>query len=50
MGMFKDAVFPHERAVWSDETGNHKTPKDSILLPLEGGWKWQTNWIVEVDP
>lgn len=50
MGMFKDAVFPHERPVWSDESGSLKTPKESILLPAEGGWKWQTNWIVEVDP
>ena len=40
MGMFKDAVFPHERPVWSDETGSLKTPKESILLPAEGGWKW----------
>lgn len=49
MGMFKDAVFPHERAVWSDESGKHKIKKENILLP-EGGWKWLTNWVVEKDP
>ena len=50
MGMFKDAVFPHERPVWSDESGKHKLKKESILLPPEGGWRWQSNWVVEVDP
>jgi len=49
MGIFKDALFPHERPVWSDESGKHKVKKDSILLPAEGGWKWQTNWVIDVD-
>lgn len=49
MGIFKDALFPHERHVWSDESGKHKIKKESILLPAEGGWKWQTNWVVDVD-
>ena len=50
MGIFKDALFPHERPVWSDETGKHKLKKENILLPIEGGWKWLTNWKVEIDP
>ena len=50
LGVFKDAVFPHERPVWSDEAGKHKITKESILLPPEGAWQWQTNWIVEIDP
>lgn len=49
MGIFKDAVFPHERPVWSDESGKIKIKKENILLPPEGGWKWQSNWIVEID-
>jgi hypothetical protein len=50
MGMFKDVLFPHERAAWSDESGKHKIKKEGIMLPAEGGWKWQTNWVVEIDP
>ena len=37
---FKNAVFAHERPVWSDEAGKHKITKESILLPPEGGWQW----------
>ena len=40
MGLFKDMLFPHERANWSDKDGNVKLPRDSILLPLDGDWKW----------
>lgn len=49
MGLFKDMLFPHERANWSDKDGKVKLPRDSILLPLDGDWKWQTEWIVEID-
>jgi hypothetical protein len=38
MGMFKDALFPTERPVWSDIDGKIKLPKDSILLPIDGDW------------
>lgn len=49
MGLFKDMLFPHERPNWSDKDGRVKLPRDSIVLPIEGGWKWQTEWIVEID-
>lgn len=50
MGIFKDMLFPHERPNWSDKDGKLKLPRDSILLPIDGDWKWQTEWIVEIDP
>ena len=49
MGIFKDMLFPHERPNWSDKEGKVKLPRDSILLPLDGDWKWRTEWIVEID-
>lgn len=49
MGLFKDVLFPHERPNWSDKDGKVKLPRDSILLPVDGDWKWQTEWIVEID-
>jgi len=49
MGIFKDMLFPHERPNWSDKDGKVKLPRDSILLPIDGDWKWQTEWIVEID-
>lgn len=49
MGMFKDILFPHERPNWSDKDGKLKLPRDSILLPVDGDWRWQTEWIVEID-
>ena len=49
MGMFKDILFPHERPNWSDKDGKIKMTKDSILLPQEAGWRWQTEWAVEID-
>ena len=42
--MFKDVLFPHERPSWSDEAGTVKLPKDSILLPADGGWTWESQW------
>jgi hypothetical protein len=50
MGMFKDVLFPHERPAWSDIDGKIKIPKESILLPVDGDWKWESNWYVEIDP
>lgn len=50
MGIFKDILLPTERPNWSDETGKHKVPKESILLPSDGGWQWQTNWFLDIDP
>ena len=47
--MFKDVLFPHERPNWSDKDGKFKMTKDSIVLPVEGGWYWQTEWAVEID-
>ena len=47
MGIFKDALFPHERAAWSDKDGTVKLPKESILLPVEGDWQWESGWQVE---
>ena len=49
MGIFKDVLFPHERPNWSDKDGTLKLPRDSILLPIDGDWKWQTEWIAEID-
>ena len=49
MGIFKDVLFPHERPSWSDADGKLKIPKESILLPADGDWKWETNWYVEMD-
>lgn len=49
MGIFKDILFPHERPNWSDKDGKLKLPRDSILLPIEGDWQWQTEWIVDID-
>ena len=48
MGMFKDVLFPHERPNWSDKDGRTRMTKDSVKLPPD--WKWQTEWVVEVDP
>ena len=50
MGIFKEALFPHERAAWSDKEGTVKLPKESILLPVEGDWQWESSWQVEKDP
>ena len=44
LGMFKDVLFPHERPAWSDEAGTVKLPKESILLPADGGWAWESGW------
>ena len=50
MGIFKDILFPHERSAWSDIDGKLKIPKESILLPADGEWKWRTHWQIEKDP
>jgi len=49
MGIFKDVLFPHERAAWSDKDGKVKLPKNSILLPIDGDWKWETGWEIQKD-
>lgn len=49
MGVFKDILFPHERANWSDKEGSMKLPRESIHLPIDGDWKWHTEWVCEVD-
>lgn len=49
MGIFKDVLFPHERAAWSDKEGTVKLPRESILLPVEGDWKWESGWQIEKD-
>jgi hypothetical protein len=49
LGIFKDILLPHERPNWSDKDGKLKLPKDSILLPIEGDWKWSSEWIIEKD-
>ena len=50
MGIFKDVLFPHERSAWSDKHGKVKLPKNSILLPIEGDWNWETNWEENYPP
>lgn len=50
MGIFKEVLFPHERPAWSDEAGTVKLPRDSILLPADGGWAWDSGWQVAMDP
>jgi len=49
MGIFKDVMFPHERSAWSDKDGKVKLPKNSILLPIDGDWKWETDWEIQKD-
>lgn len=49
MGIFNDKLLPHERPSWSDKDGKVKLPKNAILLPPDGDWKWQMNWCVEKD-
>ena len=44
MGIFKEVLFPHERAAWSDKEGTVKLPRESILLPAEGNWQWESGW------
>ena len=50
MGIFKEVLFPHERSAWSDKDGKVKLPKNSILLPVDGDWKWETGWEIAKDP
>jgi len=50
MGIYKDVMFPHERASWSDKDGKVKLPKTSIILPTDGEWEWDSEWYVEMDP
>ena len=50
MGVFKDVLFPHERSSWSDKDGKVKLPRNAILLPANGDWKWDSEWYVEMDP
>jgi hypothetical protein len=44
MGIFKEVLFPHERAAWSDKEGTVKLPRESILLPVDGDWQWESGW------
>ena len=46
MGIFTEVLFPHERSSWSDKDGKVKLPKNSILLPIDGEWSWETEWEV----
>mmetsp|Transcript_7459 Transcript_7459/g.12609 ORF Transcript_7459/g.12609 Transcript_7459/m.12609 type:complete len:500 (-) Transcript_7459:99-1598(-) len=50
MGIFKSVLMPYERPAWSDRDGKIKLPKESILLPVEGNWVWESDWHVEINP